>query len=205
MQFLLYCAIDTPTNAPTQQTCTKMPRFVLLLRGVNVSGANIVKMADFRGFLAGLGFENAGTYIQSGNAVFSSPKSIDEARRLVQDSFPASFGFLPKMMLLPADELAAAIAGNPFSAPDIDPARLHAGFMEGQPDAEALTRIAAKARVSEEYEIRGRVFYLFTPDGFGKSKFAEGLERALKVAVTFRNWRTVLALNGMANPWSKGF
>jgi uncharacterized protein (DUF1697 family) len=70
--------------------------------------------------------------------------------------------------------------------------------MEAKPDAEALARIAAKARTSEEYEIRGRVFYLFTPDGLGKSKFAEGIERGLKVVVTFRNWRTVLALGAMA-------
>jgi uncharacterized protein (DUF1697 family) len=175
-----------------------MQRQILLLRGVNVSGANIVKMADFRAFLAGIGFENVETYIQSGNAVFSSAKSVDEAHILISEAFPARFGFLPKMMLLTAEELAAAIAGNPFGAREIDPARLHVGFMAGESDAEALARIAAKARVSEEYEIRGRVFYLLTPDGLGKSKFAEGLERGLKIAVTFRNWRTVLALGEMA-------
>jgi uncharacterized protein (DUF1697 family) len=70
--------------------------------------------------------------------------------------------------------------------------------MEAEPNTEAEARIAAKARTSEEYEIRGKVFYLFTPDGLGKSKFAEGLERTLKVPVTFRNWRTVLALGEMA-------
>jgi uncharacterized protein (DUF1697 family) len=173
--------------------------FVLLLRGVNVSGANIVKMAEFRAFLAGLGFENIESYIQSGNAVFSSLKPVDETHKLISDSFPARFGFLPKMMLLRAEELGHAIACNPFRAPDIDPARLHVGFMEEEPDAEALARVAAKARTSEEYELRGRVFYLFTPDGIGKSKFAEGLERGLRVAVTFRNWRTVLALGEKAS------
>jgi uncharacterized protein (DUF1697 family) len=171
---------------------------ILLLRGVNVSGANIVKMADFRAFLAGLGFENVETYIQSGNAVFSSPKSVDEARKLIAETFPARFGFLPKMMLLKAEELAAAIADSPFADRECDQARLHAGFMAETPDAEALARVATKARTSEEYAVRGRVFYLFTPDGLGKSKFAEGLERGLKTAVTFRNWRTVLALAEMA-------
>jgi uncharacterized protein (DUF1697 family) len=176
-----------------------MNRYITLLRGVNVSGTNILKMADFRAFLTGFGFENVETYIQSGNAVFSSPKSIDEAQKLVSAAFPARFGFLPKMMLLTAVELAAAIAGNPFAARDADPARLHAGFMDWEPDAEALARVAAKARLSEEYEIRGRVFYLFTPDGLGESKFAASIERTLKVAVTFRNWRTVLALGEMAS------
>ena len=33
-----------------------MSTYLVLLRGINVSGANIVKMADFRAFLTGLGF-----------------------------------------------------------------------------------------------------------------------------------------------------
>jgi uncharacterized protein (DUF1697 family) len=175
-----------------------MFRHILLLRGVNVSGANKVKMADLRAFLAELGFTDVQTYIQSGNAVFSSPKSTDEGRSLMSETFPSRFGFLPKMMLLTAQELAAAIAGNPYADREFDPAWLHAGFMADEPEAEAMARVADKSRTSEEYEIRGRVFYLFTPDGLGTSKFAEGLERTLKLAVTFRNWRTVLALGEMA-------
>jgi uncharacterized protein (DUF1697 family) len=175
-----------------------MTKFILLLRGINVSGANKVKMAELRAFLAELGFVDVQTYIQSGNAVFSSPNSTDEAESLISRAFPTRFGFLPKMMLLEAGELSTAIAGNPFSGREHDPARLHAGFMAQEPDAEALARVAGKARSSEEYVIRGRVFCLFTPDGIGTSKFAGGLGRTLKTAVTFRNWRTVLALKEMA-------
>jgi uncharacterized protein (DUF1697 family) len=175
----------------------QMTRFILLLRGVNVSGSNIVKMADLRAFLTGLGCADVQTYIQSGNAVFSAQSALDEAARAIKSAFPARFGFLPKMMLLEARELSAAIAGNPFSSRIFDPARLHAGFMESEPDAEAKARLAAKARINEEYTVRGRVFYLLTPDGLGNSKFAAQIERALTVPVTFRNWRTVLALGEM--------
>jgi uncharacterized protein (DUF1697 family) len=83
---------------------------ILLLRSDKVSGANIVKMADFRTFLAGLGFENVETYIESGNAVFSLHNSVDEAHRLISQTFPARFGILPKTMLLTGEELAVAIA-----------------------------------------------------------------------------------------------
>jgi uncharacterized protein (DUF1697 family) len=174
-----------------------MNTHILFLRGVNVSGANMVKMAEFRALLSELGYKGVETYIQSGNAVFVSPSSIEAIHQRVSEAFPARFGFAPKIMLVTAEALAAAIAGNPFAERGADPARLHAGFMDGEPDAEAL--VAAKVRTSEEYEIRGRVFYLFTPEGIGKSKFAEGIERTLKVAVTFRNWRTVLALGEMAS------
>ena len=42
---------------------------VALLRGVNVSGAGKLPMAEFREILAGMGFGRVQTYIQSGNAV----------------------------------------------------------------------------------------------------------------------------------------
>lgn len=174
-----------------------MTRYALLLRGVNVSGANIVKMAEFRDFLGGLGFENVETYIQSGNAVFASGTSAAAVYALISHAFAPRFGFLPQLMLLEANELAAAIAGNPFADPAIDPARLHLGFMAEEPAQTALGKIAAKPRDREEYQIAGRVFYLHSPDGVGKSKFFEGLERMLKSPVTFRNWRTVLALGEM--------
>lgn len=175
-----------------------MPRFILLLRGVNVSGANSVKMAELRALLSEVGFEDVETYIQSGNAVFSSPLPASGIHLLVTDAFQPRFGFTPKMMILPHAALDAAIAGNPFSDPHIDPARLHLGFMAEEPGRGALELVAAKPRNREEYMAVGKVFYLHSPDGVGKSKFFEGLERTLNVPVTFRNWRTVLALSELA-------
>ncbi len=40
--------------------------------------------------------------------------------------------------------------------------------------------------------------YLHAPDGIGRSKLAERVEKALGVPVTARNWRTVSTLRGMA-------
>ena len=50
----------------------------------------------------------------------------------------------------------------------------------------------------ERFEVKGDALYLFTPDGYGKSKFAELLPRTLKIPGTARNWRTVLTLLKMA-------
>lgn len=41
--------------------------YTLLLRGINVGGKNKVVMADLKADLAGLGFENPISYINSGN------------------------------------------------------------------------------------------------------------------------------------------
>ena len=49
----------------------KMNIYVVLLRGVNVSGKNILKMSELTDKLIEAGFRDVKTYIQSGNIVFS--------------------------------------------------------------------------------------------------------------------------------------
>lgn len=49
-----------------------MKRFVALLRGINVGGNNIIKMADLKTCFEEMGFANVVTYIQSGNVLFDS-------------------------------------------------------------------------------------------------------------------------------------
>ena len=49
-----------------------MPVFAAFLRGVNVGRAGRIKMADLKQALAGQGFGQIETYLQSGNVVFYS-------------------------------------------------------------------------------------------------------------------------------------
>ncbi|MCY4370166.1 MAG: DUF1697 domain-containing protein, partial [bacterium] len=46
--------------------------YVALLRGINVGGRNIVRMADLRVAFEDAGYAAVGTYIQSGNVLFES-------------------------------------------------------------------------------------------------------------------------------------
>jgi uncharacterized protein (DUF1697 family) len=59
-------------------------------------------------------------------------------------------------------------------------------------------RLEAVRLSSERWQIKGAVFYLHTPDGFGGSKLATQVERILGVTATARNWRTVRALLDLA-------
>ena len=53
--------------------------YVALLRGVNVGGNKMVAMAELREMLTTLGFEDAKTLLQSGNAVFRG-KAVPSAK-----------------------------------------------------------------------------------------------------------------------------
>ena len=52
-----------------------MGAYVALLRGINVSGHNMIKMADLKLVLADLGFQQLSTYAQSGNLVFEAERT----------------------------------------------------------------------------------------------------------------------------------
>jgi len=64
-----------------------------------------------------------------------------------------------------------------------------------KPDLKALEALKAK---TERFALQRKVFYLYTPDGFGRSRLAQGVERFLGVKTTARNWRTVMTLVQMA-------
>jgi uncharacterized protein (DUF1697 family) len=52
-----------------------MNLYVALLRGTNVGGKNLIKMADLAACFEMIGFENVRTYIQSGNVIYSAGQS----------------------------------------------------------------------------------------------------------------------------------
>ena len=50
----------------------------------------------------------------------------------------------------------------------------------------------------EEVRIDGREVYIYFPDGQGRSKVWQAIEKALKKSCTGRNWNTVNKLLDMA-------
>jgi uncharacterized protein (DUF1697 family) len=75
---------------------------------------------------------------------------------------------------------------------------VHLFFLAERPKELNLKSLEALRAKTERFALKGRVLYLHTPDGFGKSKLAARAERLLGVEATARNWRTVTTLLAMA-------
>lgn len=175
-----------------------MTTFVALLRGVNVGGINKLPMADLRALMTEMGFGNVQTYIQSGNVVFTAGEVECEPVRLrLEAAIADRFGFSPLIIVLTAAQFLNAAHSNPFGDFTHYPAKLHVGFMATPPEMSALKDLLTKPQGTDQWSVAGAMFYLHAPDGMGKSVLAPFIERTLKVPVTFRNWRTVLALSDM--------
>lgn len=170
-----------------------MSTWIALLRGINVGGKNILPMKDLRALLQGLGFENVQTYIQSGNCVFSSP-DIDAASMSarIKGAIQSRFGFAPAVLILAENEMREAIAANPYPQGADDPKSVHFFFLSEPVIAADEQALDAIKLASEHYTLTDKVFYLFAPDGVGRSKLAAQVERILGVATTARNLRSAL-------------
>ena len=173
--------------------------YVALLRGINVGGNNFIKMVALREAFDLLGFTGVATYIQSGNVVFAAVEPVEDVARACAIEFARDFGFSSRVMIVEAARWVEIVAGNPYAeAAAEDPKTVHVGICLGVPDAARLAALLAKTKGREAFEIRGDVVYLHAPDGVGRSKFVEGMEKAVGVPMTMRNWRTMETLRDMA-------
>jgi uncharacterized protein (DUF1697 family) len=178
-----------------------MPRYLALLRGVNVGGKKLA-MSDLRGVAEQLGYTGVSTYIQSGNLLFSSDASDQNglARELEQE-IAGRLGVECDVVVLTAADLNRVITDNPF--PDeANPRALHALLHQDDVGDDIRTRVAgaldraAAKGCQDEAAAAGRAIYLHTPNGIGRSELAVQLGRVHKSG-TARNWATVTKLMDM--------
>jgi uncharacterized protein (DUF1697 family) len=171
-------------------------RYIALFRGVNVGGKSVLPMKSLVEIFEGLGCEEVKTYIQSGNAVFQSNnnRSSDIAKDISSEILKR-YGFEPKVLLLEKAGLQETIDNNPFEIEDGK--ALHFFFLESQPTHPDLEQLMSVKSKSEEFKLYKNVFYLYAPDGIGRSKLAAKVEQALGVPASARNWNTVRKLMDM--------
>ena len=162
-------------------------------------GSHLLPMKELKLVLEKNGCRDVQTYIQSGNVIFRSASSDAAlvAKRLTA-AVSRSHGFEPRVLVLTRAELESAAAGNPFPEAGENPKSLHLFFLAEPPKKPDVKACEALKTKTERFELKGSIFYLHTPDGFGTSKLAERAERLLGVAATARNWRTVMTLLDMA-------
>jgi uncharacterized protein (DUF1697 family) len=85
-----------------------------LLRGVNVGGQNLVKMADLRAAFESMGFADVATYIASGNVLFWPPRQKrEQLAARIESELTRRFGVELKVVLLTEAHLKAVVAGAP--------------------------------------------------------------------------------------------
>ena len=173
-----------------------MTVYILLFRGVG--GATQLPTKPLREALTKAGFENVGTYINSGNAYLKTDMPRAEMLKTVAEICEKQFGFTKAIYAPTLAEWKQVIRQNPFEGKFEEGRFLHVSWLERTPAKENLDALRALAVQGEGIEVVGKVAYLNTPGGLSSSRLGAKFDKGLGVPNTARNWNTVLKLKELA-------
>ena len=89
-----------------------MSTYVAMIRGINVSGRNVIPMERLRKIFSDCGFDEVRTFIQSGNVVFGATASAARCVAAIEKKLERELGKPIAVIIRTPDELAAIIAEN---------------------------------------------------------------------------------------------
>ena len=176
------------------------PRYVALLRAINVGG-HTVRMDQLRALFEALSFKDVSTCIASGNVLFQASSRGAEAglERKIERHLEQSLGFEVATFLRAPAELSALISREAYSAPVIQKAHaLWIAFLKGPLRPEARDRVMALACETDDFRVHGReIHWLRRATSSEALVSGAALEKAIGAPMTARNITTVRKLAAM--------
>lgn len=164
--------------------------YFILLRAVNVSGKNILKMAELKEGLTAAGFEGVQTYIQSGNIILQSISSVSKLKSDVETLLLEKFGLSVACFVIDVAYLERAIDRIPWTG-EMESNKLFITLLDKTPDPKALKSLETINHNEEQFYVEDNILYYYLPHGMAKSKMNNNyFERKLNVIGTGRNLNT---------------
>lgn len=179
-----------------------MRTHLALLRGINVSGHNMIKMDDLKGLLERMGFHNVRTYIQSGNVFVDSEEEhgATVGFRIKQEIFK-EWGYDVPIIVVTKEDLEACQNNNPYlKEKDVDTKKLYFTFISKELSENSIHDLKMSQVKPDEAVIDKNRIYVKYAVGAGKTRFDQKyIEKKLNVTATMRNFNTVTKLLEMYN------
>lgn len=178
-----------------------MKTHLALLRGINVSGHNMMKMDALKTMLENIGFQNIRTYLQSGNVFVDSEEDAAKVGFMIKQEIFKVFGHEVPVIVITKEDLELCFKNSPFlKEKDLDTKKLYVAFVSTILKSENINDLKISQFKPDEASIDGNRIFIKYAVGAGKTRL-EGkyIEKKLNVIVTIRNWNTVTNLFAMYN------
>ena len=174
-----------------------MTKYLALLRGVNVSGHNMIKMDALKKMLENMGFQNVETYIQSGNIFFDSEEeNAASVGFKIKQEISKVFGYDVPVIMVSKTDLELCFKNNPYlKEKECDIKKLYVAFISKELTAAAINDLKISNFKPDEAAIDSNRIYIKYAIGAGKTNLDQKyIEKKLNVVSTIRNWNTVTNL-----------
>lgn len=172
-------------------------RYLALLRGINVGGKNIIKMADLKASFESMGFSDVTTYIQSGNVVFASTEQ--DAANLtdkIEKALSKRFSYTSRLVLVTHPEMKKVVAGAPKGfGDDLDTYRYDVIFLkEPLTPAEAMEQVSVREGVDTAHAGKQALYFSRLISRASQSHLTKIIGTPVYQNMTIRNWNTTTKL-----------
>lgn len=174
-----------------------MNRYLVLLRGINVGGKNIIKMADLKASFEAMGFSNVQTYIQSGNVLIESAEKDKEALTArIEKDLSKQFNFHARVVVVSQKELSAIIKSAPRGfGQDDGNFRYDVIFLkEPLTPKEAMKSVSVREGVDTAHAGKQALYFSRLISRASQSHLTKIIGLPVYQNMTIRNWNTTTKL-----------
>ena len=174
-----------------------MTQYLILLRGINVGGKNVIKMADLKAGFESMGFANVRTYIQSGNVLIdSAEKDKLLLTTKIEAGLSKRFNFQARVAVLSQKDLAGIVKSAPegFGADD-EKFRYDVIFLKEPLTAkEAMQSVKVREGVDTAHAGKQALYFSRLISRASQSYLTKIIGMPVYQNMTIRNWNTTTKL-----------
>ena len=171
-----------------------MTTHLALLRGINVSGHNMMKMDALQKMLENIGFTKVKTYIQTGNVFVTTEEENPAAVgfKIKQEIFK-TFGHDVPVVVINKEDLTSCLSNNLFlKEKEVDTKKLYVAFTSMELHKDRIHDLKMSAVKPDEVQIDKNRIYIKYSVSAGKTRLDQKyIEKRLNLIATIRNWNTV--------------
>ncbi len=172
-------------------------QYVALLRGINVGGNNVIKMAELKACLDAKGFGNVVTYIQSGNVLFEADET-DQAKlaQKVSNALTEAFGYRTPVVLHSHKDMRRIVHGAPKDFGN-EPAKYRYDVIflkEPLTPTEAMRAITLRDGVDQAATGLHVLYFSRLTSRAAQSRLTRIIALPIYQNMTIRNWNTTTKL-----------
>lgn len=173
--------------------------YLALLRGINVGGRNIIRMADLVVSFEQMGFSNIKTYIQSGNVIFSTDEPEKSLEPKIEKALSTDFDYQSTVVVISADGLERIVKEAPKGfGSEPDKFKYDFIFLKKTLDAkEAIKQIKVREGVDTATVGTGVLYFSRQVSQLTKSHLSKIVASPIYKQITIRNWNTTYKLLGL--------
>ena len=171
-------------------------RYVALLRGINVGGKSLVRMADLKECVEELGYDDVSTFIASGNVLFDSPeRNAAKLESALEPALDERFGLPISVVVRSRAELGRIVDAIPSSWIRDESIRVNVAFLRRKLDGGKLAReLEPKEGVDELVATKAALIWSTRRDALTRSGMRKLIGGTAYKDLTVRNLNTTLKL-----------